>query len=244
MADWFQQVQQQGYTLLPDVFAADEVEQFQLQAARAFETDEAAIRQRSGSVYAARNVLTLWPESRQLRNHPRLRPLLQELLGSKAGLVRGLYFDKPPEQSWALPWHQDKLIAVQPDSVDTSLYSAPRLRLGVPHTEPPAEVLEAMITVRIHLDDMTAENGPLEVLPGSHLNGKELKLQPFRPDKLQCRAGDVLLMRPLLGHASGKSQEGTTQHRRILHLEFAASKELPASARWWHFYPINNTSEY
>ena len=42
-------------------------------------------------------------------------------------------------------------------------------------------------------------------------------------------AGDVLLMRPLLLHASGRSQ-GTRQ-RRVLHIEYAGF-ELPEELRW------------
>jgi len=233
-----EQVSEQGFALLSGIFEPSEVELLRQQSTVVFEGSSTAIRQRSGSVYAARNVLSLWPETRSLGQHPRLQPILELLLGTQAGLVRGLFFDKPPEQTWSLPWHQDKLIAVRPDSLDTSLYSPARLRMGVPHSEPPAVVLESMLTVRIHLDDMTPENGPLEVLPGSHRHGKTLHMQPFTPQTLHCRAGDILLMRPLLGHASGKSRPGCGQHRRILHLEFAASPKLPGGAEWWQFYPV------
>ena len=42
-----------------------------------------------------------------------LASALQTALGPGLGLVRVLYFDKPPGQSWALPWHKDLTIAVR-----------------------------------------------------------------------------------------------------------------------------------
>ena len=44
-------------------------------------------------------------------------------------------------------------------------------------------------------------------------------------------------MRPLVEHSSGKSHPDTTRHRRVLHLEFAASAELPDGYAWHDFLP-------
>ena len=60
-----------------------------------------------------------------------------------------------------------------------------------------------MLTARVHLDDVTDENGPLRVIPGSHRYGTTMDGRAAQPVTLHCRAGDVLLMRPLLTHASG-----------------------------------------
>jgi ectoine hydroxylase-related dioxygenase (phytanoyl-CoA dioxygenase family) len=87
-----------------------------------------------------------------------------------------------------------------------------------------------MLTLRLHLDDMTEENGPLKVLPGSHRGGAERS-----PVTILGHRGDVLLMRPLLSHASNKSHENTTQHRRILHFEFSGIEELPDGFAWHDF---------
>ena len=48
-------------------------------------------------------------------------------------------------------------------------------------------------------------------------------------------AGDVFAMRPLLLHASRAPQPGCPLHRRILHLEFAPSPQLPAGFGWRDF---------
>src|SRR4029077_6153806 len=91
-----------------------------------------------------------------------------QVLGPSAGLVRGLYFDKPPEQSWALPFHRDKTIAVRDNRKLGAGFPNPTMKAGVPHVEAPDYILERMLTLRIHLDPMTLENGPLSLMPGSH----------------------------------------------------------------------------
>ena len=84
-----------------------------------------------------------------------------------------LYFDKPPGESWALPWHKDLAIAVRDNRLPSDHFARPTTKYGVPHVEAPAWLLERMLTARLHLDEVTDENGPLRVLPGSHRDGKE-----------------------------------------------------------------------
>jgi hypothetical protein len=107
----------------------------------------------------------------------------------------------------------------------------------VPHVEAPLSVLESMLTARIHLDDVTAEYGPLKVVPGSHRSGKALTLDLAPPVQILANRGDVLLMRPLLAHCSGKSHPHSTRHRRILHLEFTTAADLPDGYAWHPFIP-------
>ena len=152
--------------------------------------------------------------------------------------MRVLYFDKPPEHSWALPWHKDMTIAVQDNRLPSSVFCKPTLKIGVPHVEAPQSLLEKMLTLRWHLDDVTEENGPLQVVPGSHVGGKA-NLADARPAiSILGRAGDVLLMRPLLSHGSNRSHDATKRHRRILHFEFAGVKTLPDGYAWHDFLEI------
>ncbi len=89
------------------------------------------------------------------------------ILGPEAGLVRGLYFDKPPGASWSLPWHRDMTVSVKQHGV-IGRFKKPTTKAGVPHLRAPFELLSTMITARVHLDAMTMRNGPLQVIPGSH----------------------------------------------------------------------------
>jgi hypothetical protein len=103
------------------------------------------------------------------------------------------------------------------------------------HTEPPVEVLEQMLTVRLHLDPATDRNGALSVISRSHRSGKQLDFLGLRSDLVVCDSGDVLAMRPLLVHGSGRSAPECRDHRRVLHLEFARSAKLPGNVTWHAF---------
>jgi ectoine hydroxylase-related dioxygenase (phytanoyl-CoA dioxygenase family) len=128
-------------------------------------------------------------------------------------------------------------IAVRDNRLPGTRFARPTTKAGVPHVEAPTEVLEEMLTARIHLDEVTDENGPLRVLPGSHCRGKSLDVADGSPRSVLAGRGDVLLMRPLLAHSSGHSHPETCRHRRILHLEFAARPELPDGYAWHTFLP-------
>jgi hypothetical protein len=223
-----------GFALLPGVFPAAQVEEIvvQLATALANPAQEGVIGNPGGGVYAARNVLTLWPDAAMVWRQPPLPILLARLLSPTFGLVRVLFFDKPPDQTWALPWHKDLTIAVRDNRLPSGRFRTPTRKAGVPHIEAPREVLESMLTMRIHLDEITEENGPLKVIPGSHRSGKEMVLGEDPAQTILCDRGDVLLMRPLLTHSSGRSHPATRRHRRILHLEFAASPNLPDGYEW------------
>ena len=103
----------------------------------------------------------------------------------------------------------------------------------MPHVEAPLEVLKQMLTLRIHLDDVTPDNGPVRVLAGSHLASA-----PPAGDRevtILAKGGDVLAMRPLLYHCSSSASADSHLHRRIIHLEFAGCRELPDGFGWRHF---------
>jgi ectoine hydroxylase-related dioxygenase (phytanoyl-CoA dioxygenase family) len=165
-----------------------------------------------------------------------VRPHL--LAGDRASeprAVRGIWFDKSPQANWLVAWHQDLTVAVR-EQVETPGYSAWSVKEGTPHVQPPTGVLERMLAVRLHLDDADAQNGALRVLPGSHRLGRlsAAQIQELRATQAevlcQAAAGDALLLRPLLLHASGRSASST--HRRVLHLEYAGF-DLPGGLRWF-----------
>src|SRR5947207_577952 len=104
-----------GFAVLPHVFTATKVDAIlaALDAAFKAQPEEEAIRSDAGTIYAARNVLALWPEAATVWREPPLPEVLHYVLGPDFGLVRALYFDKPPDRTWALPWHKDLTIAVK-----------------------------------------------------------------------------------------------------------------------------------
>ena len=229
-----------GYALLARVLADDEVVAVLAaweDVCRRHPSDPAILADADGRVTGARNLLQMWPEVVDLAQRPGLLRVLVRLLGPTGGVVRGLFFDKPPGAGWALPWHKDYNIAVRKHG-PLGRFTKPTTKAGVPHVEAPADLLRQMVTVRIHLDDMTDENGPLRVIPGSHESALP-RDDPGRPPVVvRCGAGDVLLMRPLLTHASSHPGPATTCHRRIVHLECAPAPDLPDGYEWHDFVPF------
>jgi hypothetical protein len=237
VAAWAAEVKRRGFAVVPGVFAAAEIEAMTIDLTRVLaEPREATfIRSRESHVYAARNLLELWPPTSTVWRRRPLPDLLRAVLGPRFGLVRCLFFDKPPEQSWSLPWHKDLTIAVREHVPGSGRFTKPTRKAGVPHVEAPQEVLDQMLTLRIHLDDITEKNGPMNAIPGSHRTGKEMCIDEKLAHRILVRRGDVLAIRPLVAHNSISSQPDNTRHRRILHLEFAASPELSGGYRWHTF---------
>jgi ectoine hydroxylase-related dioxygenase (phytanoyl-CoA dioxygenase family) len=239
LSEQVETIERDGFVLLPAVLASEETDLAGAEMAAAMavlQRDGEAIRSRGGIVYAARNVLDWFPAAKELWRQHSLTSLLEAVLGADYGLVRALYFDKPPERSWSLPWHKDMTIAVADNRLASDQFSHPTNKAGVPHVEAPEWLLARMLTLRIHLDPVTNDNGPLEVIPGSHHDGK---LQGRGAEAaglpILTQAGDVLAIRPLVTHASGNSALETKLHRRMLHLEFAAVPLLPDAYRWHTF---------
>jgi len=229
-------IDRDGFAILPGVFSAWEVESAVAELDGILCRGNDAVRSRAGTVYAARNVLDLWPAAGDIWRRAPLGEALAIILGPDYGLVRVLFFDKPPGQTWSLPLHRDRTIAVRNNALSSIQFTKPTRKAGVPHVQAPTSVLLGMLTARIHLDDVTHENGPLHVIPGSHSSGKALP-SAGSAKLVLARRGDVLLMRPLLVHGSSASQSATSRHRRILHLEFTGSPTLPDRYEWHDFVP-------
>ncbi len=161
--------------------------------------------------------------------------LVRPHLGADPRAVRALFFDKSPEANWIVTWHQDLTLAVRART-ETAGYGPWSTKGGVVHVQPPVELLARMLTLRIHLDDADDTNGALRVLPGSHRHGRlsSPRIQELRAEQTDvlcaARAGDALLMRPLLLHASGRTT--SQRHRRVLHIEYAGFILPPELA--WH----------
>lgn len=191
-------------------------------------------RGRDGA-YGLRNLLRDCATVRALARSEKLGALVAEHLARDAFPVRALFFDKTPAANWRVPWHQDVTIAVA-ERIAVPGFGPWSVKAGVVHVQPPRQILESMIALRLHLDDCDADNGPLRVVPGSHRNGKlsaaeiVVAREHCEPVTCEARRGDVLCLRPLLLHSSSPARQ--PGHRRVLHLEYAAA-ELPGGLRWF-----------
>jgi hypothetical protein len=238
VSDILRKIDGNGFAVIAAVFQAGEIEQLQAELCQGLSSPKAAVIQSEGAVVGARNLLTLWPRTADVWRRQPLLTLLTGTLGPQAGLVRALYFDKPPVRTWSLPWHKDLTVAVRDNRRPSGEFHHPTVKAGVPHVEASQSILESMLIARIHLDDVTDENGPMSVIPGSHLTGKAMDIDEASAQRILCRKGDVLLIRPLVAHNSLCGQLGNQNHRRILHLEFAGRSELPNGYEWHDFVSI------
>jgi hypothetical protein len=222
-----------GFAILPVFVDASTVDELVEAFDRAGPRD--AILRREEEVYGMRDLLRAIPAVRRLAGSVEILDLVDSVLGPGSFAVRGLLFDKTTAANWSVPWHQDLTIAVR-SRKDAPGYGPWNVKAGIPHVRPPVEVLEKMLTVRLHLDDCQAGQGPLQVIPGSHKQGK-LGVEATR-EWLEREAvvsclvdqGGVVLMRPLLLHASSAATEPT--RRRVIHLEYANSS-LPDGVDWF-----------
>ncbi|MBX9926289.1 MAG: phytanoyl-CoA dioxygenase family protein [Hyphomicrobiaceae bacterium] len=139
-----------------------------------------------------------------LGRHTILQAVAERLGKAPMQLVGALALDKTADANWFVPWHQDRSD-----------------ELG----ERPHEALARSVALRVHLDDCGEDNGPLEVLPGTHGLGRIGRAEAARLatsiGPLLCLAarGDIVAMRPLLLHRSQRAR--IAAHRRVLHLEWA-----------------------
>jgi hypothetical protein len=215
------QIADQGFAILPSGLSSTELDGLQDLFAE--------------SGHGQRNLLAL-PGIQTLAESPHLRNPVTTILGSKARPVRGLFFDKTAEANWKVTWHQDLTIAIADRPADfTDPTCGPwSIKAGILHVQPPIAILAQLLTVRLHLDAADATNGALKVLPGSHRSGRLSgeEIQAWRSQEAVCCVadrGDLLLMRPLLLHASGTASHPS--HRRVIHIEYAAI-DLPPPLQW------------
>src|SRR5262245_31591534 len=236
IGSWVERLARDGYASLEGVATPDRLAGL-IEATRAYAAGAHGGRlDRRGEVYGGRDLLWRNPEIGRLARSRELSAIAEAVLGPAAFAVRGLFFDKTPTVNWNLPWDQDLTVAVR-ERRDAPGFGPWTLKGGVPHTHAPADLLARMVTIRLHLDDCGPPTGPMRVLPGSHAHGR---LAPAaiaawtaraHTHAVDChvRAGGVVVMRPLLLHASAS---GTGPgHRRVIHLEYAADP-LSGGLEW------------
>ncbi len=171
---------------------------------------------------------------RKLVDSSLLRKKAESFLSGWPEIVRVIVFDKTSDKNWFVAWHQDKTISVS-EKADIPGWGPWSVKDGINHVQPDLNVLEDMVTFRIHLDDANESNGCLKVIPKSHDLGILSKGAQDRvvseSEEYICivKSGDLLVMRPHLLHSSSKAV--VPCHRRIVHVEYSSFK-LPMGLAW------------
>jgi phytanoyl-CoA hydroxylase len=207
-----EQFRRDGWCLVDDVFTADECDRIIEHIEQApFALDLG--RREDGQMKYRPMMHIDDPFLEGVCADPRWAPIVLPVLGADVRLYWEQSVAKPPEARTELPWHQDN---------------------GYTPLEP-----EEYLTCWLALDDADADNGGMQVIPGSHHQGtvrhrddKE-KNPYFRVGfdggedegiTVPVRRGGVLLFSSLLMHRSGPNT--TSRNRRAWIIQYC-----PAHAR-------------
>jgi Phytanoyl-CoA dioxygenase (PhyH) len=160
--------------------------------------------------------------------------LATQRLGPKARAVRAILFDKHEANNWALGWHQDRTIAVKTRR-DVEGFGPWTVKAGTHHVAPPIMLLERMMTVRVHLDAVDADNAPLLIAPRSHCLGlipeDQIDAVVAEHGQQSClaKAGDIWIYSTSILHASARATY--PRRRRVLQIDYSAD-DLPGGLEW------------
>jgi ectoine hydroxylase-related dioxygenase (phytanoyl-CoA dioxygenase family) len=211
-----------GYAVIAGVLTSDEV--------------SGVTRNLAGSAMQAVGSRTLldtrWCQAlaHRLAGESRLRAVMP----AARRAVQCTLFEKNLDKNWLVALHQDLSIPVA-ERIDNDRCTGWSEKEGVLFVQPPPAVIEELVIVRVHLDDCDERNGALRVVPGSHRLGRlspalASQVREHRGDSLvPVAAGGVMLMRPLLLHASSKASNDSP--RRVLQFVFGPPT-LPEGLRW------------
>ena len=154
-------------------------------------------------------------------------------LGPQAQPVRAILFDKSEHTNWALGWHQDRTIAVTARR-DIAGFGPWTVKHGMQHVTPPFALLAGMLTLRVHLDPVPADNAPLLIAPGSHRalvaeSDMEQAVASHGIHACLADVGDVWVYATPILHASDAATRPA--RRRVLQIDYAATAQ-PGGLDW------------
>jgi ectoine hydroxylase-related dioxygenase (phytanoyl-CoA dioxygenase family) len=225
-----------GFAILNKIYADTEVDAISDCIEKS--TAKLDVGTNSKSVFAIRQAMKKIPELESLVCTVKLHKVLSSLFAEPYFLTKAIYFDKPSESNWFVAYHQDLSISVDRKAA-VSNYTNWTFKKGQYGVQPPLDILENIVTVRIHLDKTTKENGALKVIPKSHCKGiyraETIDWKTETEYICDVEKGGVMLMKPLTLHASERTTNG--KQRRVLHLEFS-SKQLTKPLKWLEFLDI------
>jgi len=230
------ELEENGFSILADLYSDKEISRI-LACIKNTEQDGNSFM-KTKDLFAIRQLIKNVPELSDLLFNEKLIELISDLSESEYFLTKAIYFDKPSESNWFVGYHQDLSISVD-QKTGLENYTNWTFKKGQYGVQPPIEVLEDTITIRIHLDKTDKNNGALKVIPKSHLKGiiraesKDWNLE----NEFICEVekGGAMLMKPLTLHASNRTTNG--KKRRVIHLEFN-KHHLTEPLAWLEHYGI------
>jgi ectoine hydroxylase-related dioxygenase (phytanoyl-CoA dioxygenase family) len=191
-----EQLEQNGYAVLPGVLEADRVARLKAELEAAIGADNAVfdrVEALTGSPHPDRwmvhNAMLRGAELARMLDHPLMQAYFARTLGARCILYSYQTSSLPPNgTNYSNRIHVD----------------CPRLIPGYPTN------LGALFP----LDDLTADNGATYVLPGSHTLAEAPDLDEFerKAVRLFCDAGSMLLLNSRLWHRGGVNTTARARH--------------------------------
>jgi ectoine hydroxylase-related dioxygenase (phytanoyl-CoA dioxygenase family) len=219
-----------GFAVIENVFSDSEIEAIASTIEQA-DTSKATFR-KSADLFAIRQFLKAVPQTLPLIFVEKLNCIISGIFGNGYFVVKSIYFDKPAESNWFVAYHQDLTISVDKKE-DVEGFGPWSVKQDQYAVQPPLHILENNFTIRIHLDDTDENNGALRVIPKSHVKGiyRPETIDWSKEREVTCKVsrGGVMLMRPLLLHASSRTTNN--KKRRVIHIEFS-NQSLPETLQW------------
>ncbi|AUC17009.1 hypothetical protein BTO06_04415 [Tenacibaculum sp. SZ-18] len=206
------ELQYNGFSISERIFSKSELNQMILALGE------------NGKSFAVRQLVEKCPEILNLIFQNKVfKELYSDLCGMEYFLTKAIFFNKPKMSNWFVSYHQDLSISVKNKSNEEGFqnWTVKDNQLGV---IPPKQILNNTVTMRIHLDRTDESNGALKVIPKSHSKGiiridESFKINNYEKEFLcEVEEGGVMIMKPLLLHASERSVSNFD--RRVIHLEF------------------------
>jgi ectoine hydroxylase-related dioxygenase (phytanoyl-CoA dioxygenase family) len=217
-------IENNGYGIVPQVVTSEDI--------RCLLPDleqSTSQRNRAGVRHLLNN-----PAVARLATDQRMLGIAQSVLGHDAFPFKATLFHKSSEANWLITWHQDTALPLC-EKQQTPGWGPWSTKEGVIYAHAPASALERVVALRLHLDDSMEENGPLRVVPGSHRGGvlsdEQIENIVDKSEPVTClvEQGGVIVMRPLIIHASSKSH--SDKPRRVLHIEYATPETVSPPLR-------------
>lgn len=218
-----------GYAVVSKVLTKEQIAELKLEIRQTIDCD---------SAYGIRQIDCQVPAIYRLAYSSLIIKCLELYTDCQPKLVKAIYFNKTLENNWFVGWHQDKTIGVR-EKIETPGFINWTVKQSIPHVQPTLDVMQKIVTLRLHLDRAGKSNGALQLIPRSHhriLNSQEI--EHFKaisePKICEVEAGDALIMSPLVLHSSPKSQisrNNRSNNRAVIHLEYSTAN-LPNNLHW------------
>ncbi|OWP83106.1 phytanoyl-CoA dioxygenase [Flavobacterium davisii] len=209
-----------GFHILNNIYTHEEIETI-IHLIESSEKSNTNFR-KDKELFAIRAILKEIPK---LKNHifnKNLINIIEEIGNNTYFVIKSIYFDKPKTSNWVVPYHQDLTINLS-EKIETDKFINWTKKNEQITVQPPTPILENIFTIRIHLDNTTAENGAVKVIPKSHKKGiiqlTDHEINKNKEYICDVPKGGVMLMKPLTLHASTRTTNN--QRRRVIHIEFS-----------------------